>query len=171
VGGLWTVPVSSASPPLVVRCAWRGRANYMNPPQNLHARGGQMTETHRRSTESLRRSPIAAGKDLIIFGCGAVPQVSGYLGRVLLVSGSGVRNPDGALSTPRCEDVPAVMASPQPTRYARRSQASLPCRGSDPGRARTTRRRREPAPGEPAAATARCRARRSRGRLARLIAR
>jgi hypothetical protein len=27
----------------------------------------------------------------------AAPQVSGYLGRVLLISGSGVRNPDGAL--------------------------------------------------------------------------
>src|SRR5262249_19807386 len=52
----------------------------------------------------------------------------------------------------------AVMALPRPTRYAPRSQAFSPCRGSDPGSARKRRHRREPAPVERVAATARCRA-------------
>src|SRR5262249_45063184 len=47
------------------------------------------------------------------------------------------------------------MASPRPTRYAPRSQAISPSRGSDPGTARKPRHRRKPAPGEPVAAAAR----------------
>src|SRR5277367_7086252 len=47
----------------------------------------------------------------------------------------------------------AVMASPRPTRYAPRSQAFSPCRGSDPGSARKPRHRREPVPTEPATKT------------------
>ena len=48
------------------------------------------------------------------------------------------------------------MALPRPTSCAPRSQAMSPCRGSDPGSARKPGHRREPAPGESAAATARC---------------
>ena len=62
----------------------------------------------------------------------------------------------------------AIIPSPRPTRYALRSQAMSPCRGSDPGSARKPRRRREPAPAEPAAATARCRAAPDPLRLVRL---
>src|ERR1700722_1552163 len=53
------------------------------------------------------------------------------------------------------EGAAGVMASPRPTRYAPRSQAFSPCRGSDPGAVRKQRRRHVPAPIEPAAATAR----------------
>src|SRR5271169_827689 len=59
-----------------------------------------------------------------------------------------------------------VMASPRPRRYAPRSQAFSPCRGSDPGTAHKPRHRREPAPVEPAAATARCHAKPDPHRLA-----
>ena len=59
------------------------------------------------------------------------------------------------------------MASPRPTRYVLRSQAMSPCRGSGPGSARKSRHRREPAPVEPAAAAARCRASPVLRRLAR----
>ena len=55
------------------------------------------------------------------------------------------------------EGAAAVMASPRPTRYAPRSQAFSPCRGSDPGGVRKQRRHHVPAPIEPAAATARSR--------------
>jgi hypothetical protein len=50
----------------------------------------------------------------------------------------------------------AVMASPRPTRYAPRSQAFSPCRGSDPDSRDRQCRHREPALGEPAADAARC---------------
>ena len=61
----------------------------------------------------------------------------------------------------------AVMASPRPRRCAPRSQAFSPCRGSDPGSARKSRHRREPAPVAPAAAAARSRASPDLHRLAR----
>ena len=59
------------------------------------------------------------------------------------------------------------MASPRPRRYAPRSQAFSPCRGGDPASAHKPRHRREPAPVEPAAATARCRVSPDPHRLAR----
>ena len=51
----------------------------------------------------------------------------------------------------------AVMASPRPTRYAPRSQAMSPWRGSDPDSRGRRSRRRGPAPAARAAAAARCR--------------
>jgi hypothetical protein len=65
--------------------------------------------------------------------------------------------------------MPGVMALPRPTRYALRSQAFSPCRSSDPASPHTPRYRREPPPGERAAATARCRASRDLHLLARSL--
>jgi hypothetical protein len=50
--------------------------------------------------------------------------------------------------------MPGVTAFPLPTRYAPRSQAFSPCRGSDPGIRDSGHRHREPAPAELAAAAA-----------------
>jgi hypothetical protein len=54
-------------------------------------------------------------------------------------------------------DSAAVMASPRPTRYAPRSQAFSPCRGSDPDSCDRRPRRREPELAARAVAAARCR--------------
>jgi hypothetical protein len=51
-----------------------------------------------------------------------------------------------------------IMSSPRPTRYAPRSQAFSPCRGSHPGIGCKRRHHPEPGPAAPASAAARSRA-------------
>src|SRR5258705_9339446 len=76
-------------------------------------------------------------------------------------SKNAARNPFETLETRLFQDnvggrpwMRGVTAFPLPTRYAPRSQAFSPCRGSDSGSRDSGHRHREPAPAELAAAAA-----------------